>query len=99
LKVETGVLQLFEFVNWFWFINYFRIRELLDSRSLKNSESNNHWSWIFQKPQRTSGSQERTGNEQVDLWSVIWFFKKLRPMVIYQNQVFDFFENHSYKSG
>jgi hypothetical protein len=49
----------------------------------KKSESKIHLIWLFRTPNRTVGSQERTGKEphpRVGLgwvfWAVIWLFQK-----------------------
>jgi hypothetical protein len=57
---------------------------------LKKSVSNNCWLRVFQRLQRTIGFHERTHKDPVVLGRYLNFLKQLKPMVIYNNWVFDF---------
>jgi hypothetical protein len=54
----------------------------------KNQNQKKHQFWVFQKLQRTAGFHERTGKDPAVLGGCLIYLKKLRTLVIYNNQVF-----------
>ncbi len=54
----------------------------------KNQNQKKHQFWVFQKLQRTAGFYERTGKDPAVLGGCLIYLKKLRTLVIYNNQVF-----------
>jgi hypothetical protein len=62
----------------------------------KKSESKNRRPKLSPKHERTCDFHERTDKDSAVFWLVLSIF--LRIMVIYQNRVFDFFEDCGYES-
>jgi hypothetical protein len=77
----------------FWI---FQNQRTISSSSLKESELKNCQSQLFQNTYRRCGFHERTNNEPVVFWLVIWFFHSLRTAK--PGPGLWFFENHGYES-